>query len=45
MTLEHAFGRAIIPLFKWSKAANVPGRSATRPISYPAGMPGVRAGR
>jgi uncharacterized protein len=45
MTLEHAFGRTIIPLAKWSKAANVPGRTATSPISYPAGMPGVRVGQ
>jgi succinate-acetate transporter protein len=45
MTLEHAYGRTIIPLFKWKKSANVPGRAATRPISYPAGMPGVRVGQ
>jgi uncharacterized protein len=45
MTLEHAYGRTVIPLFKWSRAANVPGRAATRPISYPAGMPGVRVGQ
>jgi succinate-acetate transporter protein len=45
MTMEHAFGRTIIPLFKWSKAANIPGRAPTAPISYPAGMPGVRVGQ
>jgi uncharacterized protein len=45
MTLEHSFGRTIIPLFKWSKAANVPGGVATRPLQYPAGQPGVRAGQ
>jgi succinate-acetate transporter protein len=45
MTLEHAYGRTIIPLFKWKKSANVPGRAAPRPISYPAGMPGVRVGQ
>jgi succinate-acetate transporter protein len=45
MTLEHAFGRTIIPLLKWSAAANVPGRVPTRPLSYPAGMPGVRVGQ
>jgi succinate-acetate transporter protein len=45
LTLEHAFGATVIPLGKWSKAANVPGRSATRPIAYPAGMPGVRVGQ
>jgi succinate-acetate transporter protein len=45
MTLEHAFGRTIIPLLKWSKAANIPGRIPTRPIGYPAGQPGVRVGQ
>jgi succinate-acetate transporter protein len=45
MVLEHAFGRTIIPLGKWSKAANVPGRSPTVPIAYPEGMPGVRVGQ
>jgi succinate-acetate transporter protein len=45
MTLEHAFGRTIIPLGKWSMAANVPGRSPTSPIAYPSGMPGVRVGQ
>jgi uncharacterized protein len=45
MTLEHAIGRTIILLGKPAKAANVPGRAVTRPISYPAGMPGVRVGQ
>lgn len=45
MTLEHAFGRTIIPLGKWRAAANVPGRAATSPLSYPEGMPGVRVGQ
>jgi succinate-acetate transporter protein len=45
MTLEHAWGRTIIPLGKWSKSANVPGRVPTQPIAYPAGMPGVRVGQ
>ena len=45
MTLEHAFGRTVIPLGKWSKEANVPGGAPTRPIAYPAGMPGVRVGQ
>ena len=45
MMLEHAFGRTIIPLGKWSKAANIPGRSTTVPIQRPTGMPGVRAGQ
>lgn len=45
MVLEQAFGRTIIPLGKWSKEANVPGRSAGDPVSYRAGEPGVRAGQ
>lgn len=45
MVLEHAFGRTIIPLGKWSKAADIPGARATDPIAYPAGMPGVRVGQ
>jgi uncharacterized protein len=45
MTLEHSFGRTIIPLGKWSAKANVPLRSVTDPIAYPAGMPGVRVGQ
>ena len=45
MVLEHAFGRTIIPLGKWSARANIPGAKATDPIAYPAGMPGVRVGQ
>ena len=45
MTLEHAFGRTIIPMAKWSKGANVPGRASVHPIGYDAGMPGLRIGQ
>lgn len=45
MTLEHAFGKTIIPLGKWSKEANIPGRVPTKPLTYPPGMPGVRVGQ
>ena len=45
MMLEGSTGRAIIPLGKWSKDANVPGRQTTRPIERATGMPGVRAGQ
>ena len=44
MVLEHAFGRTIIPLGRWSKAS-ISGVRATDPIAYPAGMPGVRVGQ
>lgn len=45
MMFEHSFGRTIIPIGKWSKAANVPGRQPVTPIGFPAGMPGVRVGQ
>ncbi len=45
MMLENSFGRTIIPLGKWSRSANVPGRVATMPIQRPVGMPGVRVGQ
>lgn len=45
MVLENAFGRTIIPLGKWSKAANMPSARATDPIAYRAGMPGIRVGQ
>lgn len=45
MTLEHAFGRTIIPIGKWSARGNIPGRVNAEPLTYPAGMPGVRVGQ
>lgn len=45
MMLEHAYGRTIIPLGKWSKSANVPGAKHTDPLAYPSGMPGVKVGQ
>ncbi len=45
MILENAFGRTILPLGHYSKAANVPGARSTTPIAFPEGMPGVRVGQ
>jgi hypothetical protein len=45
MMFEHSFGRTIIPIGKWSKDANIPGRKPVSPIQFPAGMPGVRVGQ
>lgn len=45
MMMEHAFGRTIVPLGKWSKSANIPGRAATVPLQRLTGMPGVRVGQ
>jgi hypothetical protein len=45
MTLEHSFGRTIIPLGKWPAKVNMPGHIVSDPIGYRAGMPGVRVGQ
>jgi uncharacterized protein len=45
MLLEGSSGRTILPLGKWSKAANVPGGRPTRPVEYAGGQPGVRQGQ
>ncbi len=45
MMLEHAYGRTILPLGKYSKAANLPGGRVTRPQEYKQGMPGLREGQ
>jgi succinate-acetate transporter protein len=45
MMLESSFGRVILPLGKYRKAANIPGGRVTDPVEYAAGMPGVRQGQ
>jgi uncharacterized protein len=45
MMLEGTFGRVVLPLGKYSKAANRPGGVVTEPIEFPGGMPGVRQGQ
>ncbi|MBO0877180.1 MAG: hypothetical protein J2P19_27705 [Pseudonocardia sp.] len=46
MMLAGSFGgRTILPLGGYTTAANIPGRRATEPISYPTGMPGSKVGR
>jgi succinate-acetate transporter protein len=45
MMLESSFGRVILPLGKYRKAANVPGGRISEPIQYERGMPGVRQGQ
>lgn len=45
MVLEHSFGRTIIPMGKWSKDANIPGRKPVVPLAYSGGMPGVKVGQ
>ncbi|HZE15757.1 MAG TPA: GPR1/FUN34/YaaH family transporter [Mycobacterium sp.] len=45
MMLAGATGRTILPLGKYSKAANVPMRRPMAPIEYEHGEPGVKAGQ
>jgi len=45
MLLEGAFGRIVLPLFKYRRAWNVPGERPTRPIEYEHGQPGVKQGQ
>lgn len=39
------YGRTILPLGKFKKDANIPGRPIMDPIEYPLGMPGVKVGQ
>jgi succinate-acetate transporter protein len=45
MMLAGTTGRTMLPLGKWSKAANIPMREPTRPLEFAGGEPGVRAGQ
>jgi hypothetical protein len=45
MMIASAAGKVILPLFKLSKKANVPGQTTTYPIEYEWGEPGVRKGQ
>jgi hypothetical protein len=45
MVLEHAYGRTIIPMGRWSREGNIPGAIDKDPIEYRAGMPGVKVGQ
>ena len=45
MMLEGAWGRVVLPLGKYEKAANVPGARVTRPIQFEHAEPGVRQGQ
>jgi succinate-acetate transporter protein len=45
MMLSETFGRTILPLGRFRRAANIPGGRLTRPIGYEQGMPGVRVGQ
>jgi succinate-acetate transporter protein len=45
MMLPGTFGRIILPLGKYRKDANVPGRQYTYPIQFELGEPGVKRGQ
>jgi succinate-acetate transporter protein len=45
MMLENSFRRTILPIGRYSMAANIPGRRATRPLEYRQGQPGLRIGQ
>lgn len=45
MLLAETYQRTVLPLGKFQKAANIPGREVVRPIEYPFGMPGSRVGQ
>lgn len=45
LMLKESYGRTILPTGEYRTAANVPGREDARPVEYPDGMPGSRAGQ
>jgi succinate-acetate transporter protein len=45
MMMQGAFGRTILPLFKYGREQNVPGGAPVRPVEYDRGQPGVRSGQ
>jgi uncharacterized protein len=45
MMLASVFGRTILPLGKYRRAANVPGQRPTYPIQFEFGEPGVKQGQ
>jgi succinate-acetate transporter protein len=45
MLLASVLGRTVLPLGKYSRAANVPGRATTTPVEYELGEPGVKQGQ
>jgi succinate-acetate transporter protein len=45
MLFASAFGRTILPTFKYSRAANIPGRKPTQPIELEWAEPGVKMGQ
>lgn len=45
MMFEGTFGKVVLPLGKYKKAANIPGGIVVRPLEYSSGEPGVKVGQ
>jgi len=43
--MASTFGRTILPLGKYRRAANVPGEKFVRPLEFELGEPGVKQGQ
>jgi uncharacterized protein len=45
MMLASAMGRVVLPLGKYRREANIPGRQHSYPIQFALGEPGVKQGQ
>jgi succinate-acetate transporter protein len=45
MLLAHAYGRTILPTFKYKREANIPGKKPTQPIQLEWAEPGIKMGQ
>jgi hypothetical protein len=45
LMMASTFGRTILPLGQYRRAANVPGEKLTRPLEFELGEPGVKQGQ
>jgi len=45
LMMASTFGRTILPLGKYRRAANVPGEKFVRPLEFELGEPGVKQGQ
>ena len=45
MLFASAFGRTVLPTFKYKREANIPGKRPTRPIELEWAEPGVKMGQ
>jgi hypothetical protein len=45
MTLAASFGRTVVPLFRYERTANLPGRRPVQPIQLEWAEPGIKQGQ